>query len=358
MNNTYRSNLKRIRDLLLSDTIEDDYVTGEDSDSDNDSDSVSIESDHTSTNEHISEESDISNSDDDDQCDAYTDDQPETLEKAGIIWSIHANPAQGRIPVANIIKTKPGPITKVQTILDAFKLFLTHEILDEVVIQTNRYAEHKSSKWKLIDRIELESFIGLVVRAGLHRNNHESLSDLWDISQSSPLYRATMSLQRFRQFLQFLRFDDRQNYDKTDRLSPIRYIFELFIKQLPRHFVPGENLTVDEQLVPFRGCCCFMQYMPNKPAKYGLMFWLLCDADSRYVLPIDLYTGKKDNIIQKNLVSNVVLHLVDQLPNDVKQGRTITFDRYFTDVKLSEALLNRKMTSIGVVDYRRVFFAE
>ncbi|CAF1008288.1 unnamed protein product [Didymodactylos carnosus] len=330
------------------------------------------ESDDTSTNEHISEESNKSNSDDDDQCDVYTDDQPETLEKAGIIWSIHAKPAKGRIPAVNIIKKKLGPITKVQTILDAFKLFFTNEILDEIVIQTNRYAEQyfdqnkrsktdsntiesKSSKWKPIDRVELESFIGLVIRAGLHRNNHESLNDLWDISQSSPLYRGTMSLQRFRQFLQFLRFDDRQNRDKTDRLSSIRYIFELFIKQLPRHFVPGENLTVDEQLVAFRGRCCFVQYMPNKPAKYGLKFWLLCDVGSRYVLSIDLYTGKKDNIIQKNLASNVVLRLVDRLSNDVKQGRTITFDRYFTDIKLSEALLDRKMTSIGVVDYRRVF---
>jgi len=55
MNNTYRSNSKRIKDLLLSDTIEDDHVAGEDSDSDNDSDFVPVESDDTSTNEHISE---------------------------------------------------------------------------------------------------------------------------------------------------------------------------------------------------------------------------------------------------------------------------------------------------------------
>ena len=129
----------------------------------------------------------------------------------------------------------------------------------------------------------------------------------------------------------------------------------MFIKQLPRYFLIGENSIIDEQLVPFRDRCCFVQYMSNKLAKYGLKFWLLCDVDSRYVLSIDLYTGKKDNIIQKDLASNVVLHLVDQLPNDVKQGRTITFDRYFTDIKLSEALLDRKMTSIGVVDYRRVF---
>ena len=119
MDNTYRSNLKRIRDLLLSDTIEDNHVASEDSDSDNDSDFVPVESDDTSTNEHISEESDKSNSDDDDQCDVYTDDQPETLEKAGIIWSIHANPAQGRIPAVNIIK-------KNQVQLPRFKRFWLH----------------------------------------------------------------------------------------------------------------------------------------------------------------------------------------------------------------------------------------
>ena len=90
--------------------------------------------------------------------------------------------------------------------------------------------------------------------------------------------------------------------------------------------------------------------MANKPAKYGLKFWLLCDVDSHYVLSISLHTGKKDNIIKKNLASDVVLHLVDQLPNDVKQGRTITFDRYFTDIKLSEALMAPKMTSIGAID--------
>ncbi len=40
MNNSHRSNLKRIRDLLLSDTIDDHHVDDEDSGSDNDSDFV------------------------------------------------------------------------------------------------------------------------------------------------------------------------------------------------------------------------------------------------------------------------------------------------------------------------------
>jgi hypothetical protein len=164
-----------------------------------------------------------------------------------------------------------------------------------------------------------------------------------------------MSLQRFKFFLRFIRFDDRQHRNKSDRLAPIRYVFERFTKQLPRHFIPSENLTIDEQLVPFRGRCSFVQYMPKKPVKYGLKFWVLSDANSRYVLSIDLYTGKKNNTVDKNLSTNVALHLIDQLHNNVKQGRCVTFDRYFTTLTLSNALLERKMTSLGVADLKRTF---
>ncbi|CAF1227272.1 unnamed protein product [Rotaria sordida] len=231
------------------------------SDSDSEYDFVGTESVDTSNNEHISEESDLSNFDIE-QGDVVTTSQPETLQKDGII------------------------------------------------------------------------------------------------RQSRPLYCAAVSLQRFKHLFQFIRFDDRETRDKSDRLGLIRYIFELFVKQLPKHFVPCENLTVDEQLVPLRGRCCLVQYIPNKPAKYGLKFWVLSDVDGRYVLSIDLFIGKKGNQIQKNVAANVVLNLVDHLPNNVKQGRCIIFDRYFTDIKLSEAFLDRKMTSIEVVEQRRSFLPD
>ena len=39
------------------------------------------------------------------------------------------------------MKIKSGFSTKVQTILDSFKLFFTNELFDEIVFRTNRYAE-------------------------------------------------------------------------------------------------------------------------------------------------------------------------------------------------------------------------
>ncbi|CAF4192422.1 unnamed protein product [Rotaria magnacalcarata] len=79
----------------------------------------------TSTNEHISEQSDFSDSDIN-QAAMTTDKQPETLEKAGITWSIHSNTVQGRISATNTMKKKTGFVAK---------------ILDETVFHTNRYAE-------------------------------------------------------------------------------------------------------------------------------------------------------------------------------------------------------------------------
>ena len=301
MNATDRTKFKRIRQIFSTDETEIDNGINDNQDSDPDSeyDPIVTESDDTSTNEHISEESNSS----------ISDIQPETLEKAGVTWSIHPNPVQGRIAATNIIKTRLGPTTTPKIISDAFKLFFTSEILDE----------------------------------------------RWDISRNRPLYRATMSLQRFKHLLQFIRFDNRERRDRSDRLSPVRFVFESFVKQLSRHFVPGDDFTVDEQLVPFRARCCFVQYMPKKPSKYGLKFWTLYEANCRYVLALDLYTGKKDNTVQKNLATNVVLNLVDKLPRNVQQGRSVTYDRYFTDLKLSEALLGNSLVSFQNVHERNVF---
>ena len=41
---------------------------------------------------------------------------------------------------------------------------------------------------------------------------------------------------QFKGLLQLFRFNDRQRLDKSDRLAPIRFILERFVKQLSQHF--------------------------------------------------------------------------------------------------------------------------
>ncbi|CAF1224457.1 unnamed protein product [Adineta steineri] len=372
---TSKTNLKRIREIYLRNDNDDlDNTVSEDDKSSSGSDSdycgSETESNDTSTDEYISK--------DDDSSDSYAADndtniniQPDTLEKNGVRWTKECNSNHGRLRATNILKKKAGAVTSVNTIVDAFKLFLIDEILDAIILHTNNYARRyynqlnqkrnagiyksKLILWKELDRIELEAFLGLLIQAGAAHMNHRSIDELWDISKNCPLYRATMALKRFQNLLRFIRFDDRLQRNKSDRLAPVRYILESFAKQLPRHFIPGDNVTVDEQLVPFRGRCSFVQYMPGKPSKYGIKFWLLCDVDVRYTLALELYAGKINNVIQRNLSTDVVLRLIDKLSDQVKQGRSVTYDRYFTSFELADGLLERKMTSLGVVNHKRSF---
>ncbi|CAF5212294.1 unnamed protein product, partial [Rotaria magnacalcarata] len=169
-----KSDLKRFRNILLADEngINNDLNDNQGSDSDSDSDFLATESDDTSNSEHISEESDLSNSDFE-HGDVVTVSQPETLKKNGVIWSIYPSLEQSRTAAAN-------------TILDVLKLFFTNEMLELIVLHTNLYAKRYYDKkirprqdsnnirsdshfWKPVDRIELESFIGLLIQSGVHR---------------------------------------------------------------------------------------------------------------------------------------------------------------------------------------------
>ncbi|CAM4942568.1 unnamed protein product [Rotaria socialis] len=87
-----KSNIKRIRDILLADEnrINNDVNDNQGSDSDSESDFLATESDDTSNSEHISKESDLSNSDFE-HGDVVTVSQPETLKKNGVTWSMYPN---------------------------------------------------------------------------------------------------------------------------------------------------------------------------------------------------------------------------------------------------------------------------
>ena len=116
-------------------------------------------------------------------------------------------------------------------------------------------------------------------------------------------------------------------------------------------FAPGPNLTVDEQLVTFRGRCPFREYMLSKPRKYGIKIWAICDSTSHYVLKIDVYKGRKLGEPRKtNLGSKLVLKLSEPFN---KSGRNIACDNFFTNLELGRKLLMQNLTIVGTIQKNR-----
>jgi len=91
-------------------------------------------------------------------------------------------------------------------------------------------------------------------------------------------------------------------------------VWDKWLQRLPLLYNPGPNVTVDEQLMPFRGRCPFRQYISSKPVKYGIMIWAACDAISSYAWNLQVYTGKPDGgAPEKNQGMRVVLDMTQGL---------------------------------------------
>ncbi|GFO47343.1 PiggyBac transposable element-derived protein 4 [Plakobranchus ocellatus] len=111
-----------------------------------------------------------------------------------------------------------------------------------------------------------------------------------------------------------MRFDDKETRTARrakDIFAPFREIWDVFNANLARGYVPGPVLTVDEQLMPWRGRCAFLQYLPSKPDKYDIdikIFWI-CGAENGFPLHDEPYLGRKGRARETNLRRNTTIAL-------------------------------------------------
>lgn len=261
----------------------------------------------------------------------------------------------------NIVKILPGPKLVSRNIpneVDAFLKFFTNEILEKILDCSNIYIDTIKHKFqrdrdaKHIGKNEMLAFIGLLYLSGVKRANHTSFLELWaNDGTGIEIFRACMSYKRFLFILRVLRFDDittRDERRKLDKLAPIRSLLEDFNNNCKKVYCLSEYMTIDEMLVPFRGRCGFIQYMPNKPAKYGIKIFALCDAKTFYTSNIEIYCGKQPDgpYALNNGPSAIVSRLVEHVKG---KARNLTCDNWYSSYPLAKLLLEHKITFLGTL---------
>ena len=224
-----------------------------------------------------------------------------------------------------------------------------------VIFSINFFAGKRifGEDWE-IDLHTLEKFIGLVITRGVIGARNWPLKDLWDTKWGCSVFSETMGRDQFIEIMKCLQFDiqaERRRNLETDKFCLASTVWNLFIENCKMAYTPNQNLTVDEQLLPCKARCKFMQYIASKPDKFGLKFWLLVDAESKYVFNGFPYLGKRvESEDSSNTPTNVVLKLVSPLFN---RGYNITSDNYFTSLELSQKLSAKKCSLVGTVRSNR-----
>ncbi|GBL98125.1 hypothetical protein AVEN_83865-1 [Araneus ventricosus] len=114
----------------------------------------------------------------------------------------------------------------------------------------------------------------------------------------------------------------------------------------------GVNLTVDDQLLPSKARCPFTQYIPSKPDKFLIKFWLLVSVDSKYVLNGFPYTAADSERPADQSVHEYVAMQLTQ--PSLGKGRNVTTSSYFCIVKLCERLKSQSRSLVGTLRRDRV----
>lgn len=160
-----------------------------------------------------------------------------------------------------------------------------------------------------------------------------------------------MGYKRFLFLTNTMRFDDKATRDdqkQFGKLAPIRSILNSFLNNCIISYSASQFVTIDEMLYRFRGRCSFVQYIPNKPAKYGMKRFALCDAKTCYCSNFEVYCGKQPDRPYK--VSNSGLDVVKRLVKPIeKSNRNVTTDNWYTSMPLADHLLEKKLTLNGTL---------
>jgi hypothetical protein len=152
-------------------------------------------------------------------------------------------------------------------------LYLPEEILRTVLRHTNRKVrdiqDQAGNHLFYMGQFSYDEFsacISILLRSGSDRDNFTSLDEMWTVTDGKPFYRAVISKSRFKFFLRTIRFDNyrtREERKLFDRLAAVSDVWNMFVNNLRRFYIPGDTLTVDEQLLGYRGKVPGRTYMPS-----------------------------------------------------------------------------------------------
>ena len=227
-------------------------------------------------------------------------DGPTEHGKDGTVWTgMQPGAARGRTPKRNIFTDTPGPTlfakTRTQDELSSFLCLLNDDMLRQIKDYTVQMARSKpgNQDWDL-SVTELKAFISVFFLNTMLTHGFP-VSKLWQEEYGNHLVKRVMSRDRFKSIMRFLRFDDKDTREArkaSDKFAAMRSIWDQFVENCQSCFVPGDNITVDEQLFPSKARCGFTQYMASKPDKFGIKFWIAADLKTKYFLNGYPYLGK------------------------------------------------------------------
>ncbi|KAF2350764.1 PiggyBac transposable element-derived protein [Trinorchestia longiramus] len=238
---------------------------------------------------------------------------------------------------------KPKPI-------DLFNLFISDDVVNHIVCETNRYASRCIANatitrtsvlkyWKDTTPAELRKFIGLLIYMGLVPKPQISLYWSKRALYEERFAPQVMSRDRFQILLRSVYFNNNAGaLSQQDKLHKVRPLVDMMCSKYQEAYKPGPDLVIDESMIAFRGRVGIRQYLPGKSHKYGLKLYKIC-TPAAYTWNFKIHCGRHNEMEGLSGTESLTVGMAQKILNT---GSTIFADNYHTSVGLAEYLLGKK----------------
>ena len=208
----------------------------------------------------------------------------------------------GNVEYEHLQFTAParGPIKSVTTYLECIELYLTENVINLIVTETNRVIVSHRTKTinrRLLTASELWLFITVAMLGEIHNKNVPR--DNWSTDKMlyTPIFGKLMPRERYEEISKFLHFvDNTIRVPSGDKFWKIRKLFNLFNDAFQTEFNADRTVSVDESMMLWRGNHSLRRYIPSKADKWGIKFYVLAESRSGYVWRILVDEGKQTKI--------------------------------------------------------------
>ena len=203
--------------------------------------------------------------------------------------------------------------------------------------------------------------MGLIILMGLTRK--ANVVKYWSNSKliATPTFRKYITRIKFELIMKCLHLADNSLDTGDDPLFKLRPFITMCRDNFRHVYTPNKYLSLDEASCPYKGRLRFKVYNKNKPNKFHIKLYQVCEAKSGYVVDFEVYTGKDDSPsvrasrpldIEATKTTKLVLGLLENA-NLLDKGHHLYIDNYYSSPELADELYSRDTFVTGTLRLNR-----
>lgn len=234
-----------------------------------------------------------------------------------------------------------------------FELFLSDDVVDQIVAETIRYARQKNNHNFHLTSDELRAFFAFLIFTGYHKLPSER--HYWSVDQDLGIQyiKDAMPRDRYLEIKRYLHFNDNNRLPSADKIFKLRPFIENINTNFKRFGVFDSDIVIDESMVCYFGHNNLKQFIRGKPIRFGYKLWTLC-GKSGYCYTTDVYQGRN---APRDRNTPLGTHVVTTLLNTMQlqpNSHRLFFDNFFCSLKLLTSLANLTLRASGTLNKNRL----